>query len=62
MSFLLFKNGEATKARCCQCAKLYVPKDAEIEASKRKGYGFMCSVCRDAVTERFRPLNRRRAI
>jgi uncharacterized OB-fold protein len=57
---LLLVKGQPTKARCCECSRLYVPPKAEVEANaKRQNAAFMCKDCRDVITERFRPLNRR---
>lgn len=62
---LLIQKGKPTKARCCECAKLYVPPKSEVDANAKRAMAtFMCADCREAITERFRSLNRpeRRAI
>ena len=59
---LLMERGKPTKAKCCQCNRMYVPSVKEIaEESRKQVPTFICADCERAIEIRFRELNGRRA-
>lgn len=59
---LLIERGKPTKAKCCQCNRMYVPSANEMAEESRKPVpAFICGDCERAIELKFRELNRRRA-